>query len=165
MEKAIREIKGEPAPEEEVRPEIHLGIPAFIPEAYMADEHRRLVTYKRVSLSATDEDLDGIRDELLDCYGLVPPEVENLLAVIGIRNLLKGLKGRKMGYDGRAMSVFLQEKSPVDPVRIIEMYRRKIRGVQLTPDFKLTIPMPGLEGPEILTRARELLRELRAGNG
>jgi len=165
MEKAIREIKGEPAPEEEVRPEIHLGIPAFIPEAYMADEHRRLVTYKRVSLSATDEDLDGIRDELLDCYGLVPAEVENLFAVIGIRNLLKGLKGRKMGYDGRAMSVFLQEKSPVDPVRIIEMYRRKIRGVQLTPDFKLTIPMPGLEGPEILTRARELLRELRAGNG
>jgi len=165
MEKAIREIKGEPAPEEEVRPEIHLGIPAFIPEAYMADEHRRLVTYKRVSLSATDEDLDGIRDELLDCYGLVPPEVENLLAVIGIRNLLKGLKGRKMGYDGRAMSVFLQEKSPVDPVRIIEMYRRKIRGVQLTPDCKLTIPMPGLEGPEILTRARDLLRELRAGNG
>jgi transcription-repair coupling factor (superfamily II helicase) len=165
MEKAIREIKGEPAPEEEVRPEIHLGIPAFIPEAYMADEHRRLVTYKRVSLSATDEDLDGIRDELLDCYGLVPAEVENLLAVIGIRNLLKGLKGRKMGYDGRAMSVFLQEKSPVDPRRIIEMYRRKIRGVQLTPDCKLTIPMPGLEGPEILTRARELLRELRAGNG
>ena len=161
MEKAIREIKGEPAPEEEVRPEIHLGIPAFIPEAYMADEHRRLVTYKRVSLAATDEDLDGIRDELLDCYGLVPPEVENLLAVIGIRNLLKGLKGRKMGYDGRAMSLLLQEKSPVDPVRIIEMYRRKIRGVQLTPDFKLTIPMPGLEGPEILTRARELLRELR----
>ncbi|MCX5839143.1 MAG: transcription-repair coupling factor [Deltaproteobacteria bacterium] len=165
MEKAIREIKGEPAPEEEVRPEIHLGIPAFIPEMYMADEHRRLVTYKRISLAATDEDLDGIRDELLDCYGLVPPEVENLLSVIGIRNLLKGLKGRKMGYDGRAMSVFLQEKSPVDPVRIIEMYRRKIRGVQLTPDFKLTIPMPGLEGPEILTRARELLRELRVGNG
>jgi transcription-repair coupling factor (superfamily II helicase) len=165
MEKAIREIKGEPAPEEEVRPEIHLGIPAFIPEAYMADKHRRLVTYKRISLSATKEDLDGIRDELLDCYGIVPPEVENLLGVIGIRNLLKGLKGRKMGYDGRAMSVFLQEKSPVDPVRIIEMYRRKIRGVQLTPDFKLTVPMPGLEGPEILTRARELLRELRAGNG
>ncbi|MBN2438308.1 MAG: transcription-repair coupling factor [Deltaproteobacteria bacterium] len=164
MEKAIREIKGEPAPEEEIRPEIHLGVPAFIPEAYMADEHRRLVTYKRISLAATDEDLDGIREELLDCYGPVPPEVGNLLAVIAIRNLLQGLKGRKMGYDGRAMSVFLQEKSPVDPVRIIEMYRRKIRGVQLTPDFKLTVPMPGLEGLEILARARELLRDLRAAD-
>jgi len=161
MDKAIREIKGEPAPEEEVRPEIHLGIPAFIPEAYMADEHRRLVTYKRVSLASTDEELCGIRDELLDCYGLVPLEVENLLAVIGIRNLLKTLKGKKMGYDGKAMSVFLQEKSPVDPVRIIEMYRRKVRGVQLSPDLKLTIPMPGLAGSAVLTRARELLQELR----
>ncbi|MDO9229617.1 MAG: transcription-repair coupling factor [Syntrophales bacterium] len=161
MDKAIREIKGEPAPEEEVRPEIHLGIPAFIPEAYMADEHRRLVTYKRVSLTSTDEELDGIHDELLDCYGLVPLEVENLLAVIGIRNLLKTLKGKKMGYDGRAMSVFLQQKSPVDPVRIIEMYRRKVRGVQLSPDLKLTIPMPGLAGSAVLTRARELLQELR----
>jgi len=161
MDKAIREIKGEPAPEEEVRPEIHLGIPAFIPEAYMADEHRRLVTYKRVSLTSTDEELGGIRDELLDCYGLVPLEVENLLAVIGIRNLLKTLKGKKMGYDGRAMSVSLQEKSPVDPVRIIEMYRRKVRGVQLSPDLKLTIPMPGLAGSAVLTRARELLQDLR----
>ncbi|MEK7826417.1 MAG: DEAD/DEAH box helicase, partial [Thermodesulfobacteriota bacterium] len=165
MDKAIREIKGEPAPEEEVRPEIHLGIPAFIPEAYMADEHRRLVTYKRVSLTSTDEELCGIRDELLDCYGLVPLEVENLLAVIGIRNLLKTLKGKKMGYDGRAMSVFLQEKSPVDPVRIIEIYRRKVRGVQLSPDLKLTIPMPGLAGSAVLTRARELLQELRGCNG
>ncbi|MCE5265543.1 MAG: transcription-repair coupling factor [Deltaproteobacteria bacterium] len=161
MEKAIREIKGEPAPEEEPRPEIHLGLPAFIPEAYMDDEHQRLVTYKKVSLAASDEELAAIRAELLDCYGPIPPEVENLFAVIGIRNLLKGLKGKRMGYDGKLMSIFLQEKSPVDPRRIIELYRRKVRGVKLTPDHKLTIPMPGLEGAEILTRAKELLRELR----
>ena len=160
MDRAIREIKGEAPQEEEIKPEIHLGIPAFIPETYMADEHRRLVTYKKISLAATEEELAGIRAELLDCYGLVPPEVENLLSVIGIRNLLKVLKGKKMGYDGKVMTVFLQEKSPVDPLRIIEIYRRKVRGVQLTPDLKLTIPMPDLKGAEILTRARELLREL-----
>ncbi len=161
MEKAIREIKGEAPQEEEIKPEIHLGVPAFIPETYMADEHQRLVTYKKVSLAETDEELAGIRAELLDCYGLVPPEAENLLAVISIRNLLKTLKGKKMGYDGKAMSVFLQEKSPVDPARIIELYRRKVRGVQLTPDLRLTIPMPDLAGAAILTRARELLQELR----
>jgi len=162
MEKAIREIKGGPAEEEEVKPEILLGVPAFIPEAYMADEHRRLVTYKQVSLAASEEDLAAIREELIDCYGLIPPEVENLFSVIGIRNLLKALKGKRMGYDGKAMSVFLQETSPVDPRRIMELYRRKVRGVQLTPDLKLTIPMPDLTGTEILSRARELLEELRA---
>ncbi len=161
MEKAIREIKGEAPAEEEVKPEIHLGVPAFIPETYMADEHQRLVTYKRVSLAETDEELAGIRADLLDCYGLVPAEVENLLAVISVRNLLKTLKGKKMGYDGKAMSVFLQEKSPVDPGRIMELYRRKVRGVQLTPDLRLTIPMPDLAGAAIIARARELLQELR----
>ncbi len=160
MDKAIREIKGEAPQEEEIKPEIHLGIPAFIPETYMADEHRRLVTYKKVSLAATDEELAGIREELLDCYGAVPSEAENLLSVIGIRNLLKSLKGKKLGYDGKVMTVFLQEKSPVDPRRIIDLYRRKVRGVQLTPDLKLTIPMPDLKGTEILNRARELLLEL-----
>ena len=66
-----------------------------------------------------------------------------------------------MGYDGKVMTLFLQEKSPVDPLRIIELYRRKVRGVQLTPDLRLTIPMSGLEGAAILTRARELLQELQ----
>ena len=160
MDKAIREIKGEAPQEEEIKPEIHLGIPAFIPETYMADEHRRLVTYKKISLASTDEELAGIRAELLDCYGLIPPEVENLFSVIGIRNLLKILKGKKMGYDGKVMTLWLQEKSPVDPLRIIEIYRRKVRGVQLSPDLKLTIPMPDLKGADIPTRARELLREL-----
>jgi hypothetical protein len=67
-----------------------------------------------------------------------------------------------MGYDGKAMTVFLQEKSPVDPLRIIELYRRKVRGVQLSPDLKLTIPMPDLAEAQILSRARELLLELRS---
>ena len=66
-----------------------------------------------------------------------------------------------MGYDGDAMSVFLQEKSPVDPSRIMEICGRKIQGAHLTPDLKLTIPMPDLEGPDILARARELLLELK----
>jgi len=160
MDKAIREIKGEVPEQEEVKPEIHLGVPAFIPETYMADEHRRLVTYKKVSLAATDEELADIKEELCDCYGSLPPEAENLLSVIGIRNLLKTLKGKRVGYDGKVMTVFLQEISPVDPRRIIELYRRKVRGVHLTPDLKLTIPMPELRDTEILQRAKELLLEL-----
>jgi len=36
-------------PEEEIKPEINLGLPAFIPADYMPDEHQRLVTYKRIS--------------------------------------------------------------------------------------------------------------------
>jgi transcription-repair coupling factor (superfamily II helicase) len=162
MDKAIRDLKGMPADiDEDIRPEIHLGVPAFIPETYMPDEHQRLVAYKKISLAATDEELHAIREELCDRYGNPAVETENLIAVIRIRNLLKSIKGKKMGYNGKEVTLTLQENSPVDPMRIIELYNKKLRGVRLTPDHKLTVPVPALAGREILSRSYELIEELK----
>jgi len=106
MEKTIREIKGESLDEEDLMPEIQLGISAFIPEDYVRDVHQRLVLYKRISLAAHDGEIEQIKNELQDCYGEPPPFAYNLLQVISIRNCLKPLKGKKMGYDGKYMYVF-----------------------------------------------------------
>ena len=121
MERTIREIKGEARPIEEAKPEIHLGLPAFIPEDYMPDVHRRLITYKRLSMASTDEEIEKIREEIVDCHGFVPPEVENLLEVISIRNLLAVVKGKKMVYDGTKHADRFSRESPVNPSRIIEL--------------------------------------------
>jgi transcription-repair coupling factor (superfamily II helicase) len=146
MEKTIRELRGEPMPEEEIKPEINLGLPAFIPADYMSDEHQRLVTYKRISLAVTEEELSELRGELTDLYGFIPPEVDNLFEVIRIKNLLKSVKGKKMGYDGKSLFIFFHEKSPVDPAKLLELARKKIRGMKLTPDYKLYLSMPNLTG-------------------
>lgn len=160
MEKTIREIKGEKIPEDEVKPEIHLGLPAYIPEDYMPDKHRRLVTYKRLSTASTDEDLSKIREEIIDCYGFIPSEVENLFESISIRNLLKVIRGKKMGYNGENMLIEFHRDSPVNPSKIIELFRKKAKGVKLTPDFKLTVSMPALCAHEITVQAKELLQKL-----
>jgi transcription-repair coupling factor (superfamily II helicase) len=160
MEKTIREIKGEAIPEEEVVPEIHLGLPAFIPEEYMADVHRRLVTYKRISMADSNEELEEIRAELTDCFGYLPPEVTNLLDVIQLRNRLKEIRARKMGYDSKQLFIFFSADTPVEPERILSLARRRLRGLRLTPDYKLYIPFPGLQGKEILSTAGEVLRLL-----
>ncbi|KFZ44694.1 helicase, partial [Smithella sp. D17] len=117
MEKTVREIKGEKTAEEESMPEIQLGISAFIPEEYVQDVHHRLVLYKRISLAENEEDIDQIRSELQDCYGKPPQSVDNLLQVINIRNYLKPLKGKKMGYDGKYLYIFFLNTSPVDPAK------------------------------------------------
>ena len=160
MEKTILELKGERAPEEEVKPEINLGIPAFIPAGYMTDEHQRLVAYKRISLASIDEDLSDIKAEFLDCYGFIPQEVMNLFDVIRIRNLMKKIKGRKMSYDGKCFFIMLQPDSPIDPMKILEMTRKKNKGVTLTPDYKLYIQKEGLSEPDILPAAHRLLEAL-----
>ncbi len=157
MERTIREIRGEPRPVEEAKPEIHLGLPAFIPEDYMPDVHRRLVTYKRLSMASTDEDIEKVREEIVDCYGYVPPQVENLFDVIGIRNLLAVVKGKKMVYDGKNMLIDFSRESPVNASRIIELSRRKAAGMKLTPDFKLSVFMPDLRAGDITRQAKELL--------
>jgi transcription-repair coupling factor (superfamily II helicase) len=161
MEKTVRELKGEPVMKEEVKPEINLGIPAMIPSGYMPDEQRRLVTYKRVSLAAGEEELAEIRGELLDCYGYVPEEIDYLLEVIRIRNLLKVMKGKKMGYDGKQLVVVFQPDSPIDPARILVLSRTVAQGVKLTPDFKLIVPLPGLTGMKITATIKDLLRSLQ----
>ena len=160
MEKTIREIRGEKTEEEELMPEIQLGISAFIPEEYVQDVHQRLVLYKRISLAVNDEEINQIKNELQDCYGDLPPSAENLLRVISIRNCLKPLKGKKMGYDGKYMYIFFRDNSPVDPAKIIALYRKKIKELRFTPDYKLFVPAPKLPEKEILAQADLLLKML-----
>ena len=160
MERTIKELKGEKIPKEEITPEILLGLPAFIPDDYITDMHMRLVTYKRISMAATDGELDEIREELLDCYGFIVPQVENLLEIISIRNLLKNISGKKMEYDGENLSISFSKESPVEPEKIIELSRKKTSKIRFTPDFRLHIPIPSLDGDEVLRHAKGLLREL-----
>jgi transcription-repair coupling factor (superfamily II helicase) len=160
MEKTVREIKGEKTEEEELLPEIQMGISAYIPEEYVQDVHQRLVLYKRISLAGNDEEIIRIKDELRDCYGDLPSSVENLLRVISIRNCFKPLKGKKMGYDGKYMYIFFRENSPVDPAKIIALYSKKIKELRFTPDYKLFVPAPKLPEKEILHQADLLLKML-----
>ncbi len=160
MEKAIREIKGEENGEQELLPEIQLGVSAFIPEGYVQDVYQRLVLYKRISLAANDEEIDQIKSKLQDCYGSLPASAENLLQVISIRNSLKLLKGEKMGYNGKRLYIFFRNNSPVDPAKIIALYRKKIQELRFTPDHKLFVPAPNLSEKEILTQANLLLKML-----
>ncbi len=160
MEKTVREIKGDLAPVEEALPEIAMGISAFLPENYVQDVHQRLILYKRISHAENPEDLDALRSELADCYGPLPQTAENLLRVIGIRNVLKPLKAKKMGYDGKFFYLYFRESSPIDPAKIIALSRKKIKDLRLTPDFKLFWPAPGVTAPEILDQAEGLLKML-----
>ncbi|MCX5851572.1 MAG: transcription-repair coupling factor [Deltaproteobacteria bacterium] len=160
MEKAVSELRGEGAPADDISPEIRFRVPAFIPDDYIADMHSRLITYKEISAAAADAEIDEIRDTLRDRYGFVPPSLENLMEIIGIRNRLKSILAEAMEYDGRQFQVAFRKTSPVDPAKIVKLSRTAYRGLTLSPDLKLSVPLPGLTGTDILGRARELLMAL-----
>ncbi|OPY07847.1 MAG: Transcription-repair-coupling factor [Syntrophaceae bacterium PtaB.Bin038] len=162
MERAVRELRGDRMPEAEIKPEIHLGLAAFVPDSYVPDTHRRLVTYKKLSMAASDEELAEMRDEMQDCYGPLPREVESLVGVISLRNLMKGLMAEKMEYDGHHMILAIHRASPIDPLRLVALAKKKWKGMRFTPDHRLYVPMPDLPEERVIEAAKGLLGELAA---
>jgi transcription-repair coupling factor (superfamily II helicase) len=56
-------------------------VDANLPVEYLPGERLRLEAYRALASATTDERVDAVRAELLDRYGPIPPQVENLLAV------------------------------------------------------------------------------------
>ena len=100
MEEAVFEIKGEiSSTHTKVKPEINLKIEAYLPTTFIDDEAIRLSIYKRLALTQNGADVEKIKEELLDVYGTIPQQTENLFQVIRIRNKLAEMKALKMTYE------------------------------------------------------------------
>ncbi|PYX94814.1 MAG: transcription-repair coupling factor, partial [Acidobacteria bacterium] len=68
LERAVREMKGEAAPEE-AETQLNLGLNIRIPASYIPEENQRLRMYKRVAGVETESQLNDVRGELEDRYG------------------------------------------------------------------------------------------------
>jgi transcription-repair coupling factor (superfamily II helicase) len=58
--------------------QINLPIDAYLPETYVSDGALRLRLYRRLAGLISDDEIDDLRAELLDRFGPVPMEAENL---------------------------------------------------------------------------------------
>jgi transcription-repair coupling factor (superfamily II helicase) len=67
--------------EEQVEVKVDLPVDANLPVEYLPGERLRLEAYRALASATTDEAVDAVREELVDRFGPLPPQVENLLAV------------------------------------------------------------------------------------
>ncbi|MDN6511785.1 MAG: transcription-repair coupling factor [Acidipropionibacterium jensenii] len=85
---ALPAFRGDKA-EEEPEMRIELPVDANLPVDYVESERLRLEMYKRLAEVRSDQEVDAIRDELLDRYGPLPETVEALLGVARFRLLCR----------------------------------------------------------------------------
>jgi len=96
LAQAVREVKeARPkaeavTPEVEVSPVIELPLQAYLPDDYVPDETLRLKLYQRLAGLGSEEELEDLRQELEDRFGVLPPPTEELLYVLRIRLLSTG---------------------------------------------------------------------------
>jgi transcription-repair coupling factor (superfamily II helicase) len=94
LEEAIAKIRsgeaeGLPGDDGQWSPQINLGVPVLIPEAYVPDLDVRLGLYRRLSQLESKVDLEGFAAELIDRFGKLPREVNTLLLVVRIKAMCK----------------------------------------------------------------------------
>jgi transcription-repair coupling factor (superfamily II helicase) len=138
MEKALKEMRGEEVIEE-ITPEIHFRLPAFIPEDYVDDPGERLTLYRRLSLSRSDEEVEALREEVVDRFGRMPEEVARLIEVIKVKILLTRLSIRKFEETPTQLVLTFDQTTKVSPKQVVEFVHRGEGKYRFTPDSKLII--------------------------
>jgi transcription-repair coupling factor (superfamily II helicase) len=118
---------------------------------------QRLVLYKRLASAPDETDLERIRDEILDRYGPLPEEAANLLAVIRLKILARRLGVPTLDCVKGQLVVATDERSRVDPERLVNLLTQAGAGVHVTPDHRILAPAPGGGAKALLDSALELL--------
>ena len=98
LEDAVTALKAgidEPV-EEAWSPTIALGAPVTIPEDYVEDLTVRLGLYRRLSTLENDAEMESFGAELIDRFGPLPPEVEQLLKIVTIKILCRDTNVEKV---------------------------------------------------------------------
>jgi transcription-repair coupling factor (superfamily II helicase) len=161
LEETIDELRGK-AREAEVDPEIRLPVAAHLPNDYVNSVNQRLVLYKRLASCRDDVEIDRIRDELLDRYGSLPAEAENLFEVIRLK-----IRARRLGIatiDLRKGEIVLTaaQQSKVDPQRLLDLLHQAGGNLRVAPDHKIYATAPSGDASKLFAATRTLLNNLGA---
>jgi transcription-repair coupling factor (superfamily II helicase) len=139
---AVQEFKGDAEPElDEVR--IELPVDAHLPHDYIPSERLRLEMYKRLAEVRVDEEVDLLREEMVDRYGAPPVEVESLLLVARFRG-----RARRAGIGEVTLAGRNVRFAPVElpESRVVRLNRLYPKSIVKAPVKTVLVPRPGIPG-------------------
>ena len=135
LEETVRALRGQGTVEQPAPPEVVLDRPAHLPDGYVPDDDVKLDLYRRLARAATSSEIDGLRDELRERFGPLPPMAETLLdmarlrvmgAALGLQNVLvRGEEARLTFRPGTAPRL-AGLTSALDDVQLAAEVRRTV---------------------------------------
>ena len=139
--------------------EINLHMPALLPSEYCGDVHERLVLYKRLANCESLPELAGLKEELIDRFGLLPDAAQALLAVHRLRLETKPFGIRRLAVSSEGANIQFEPNPPIDPLKLIKLIQSR-REYKLAGQDKIKIERdcPGLE--QRLELIRGFLKEV-----
>jgi transcription-repair coupling factor (superfamily II helicase) len=166
LDRAVRKLKAGKAPELEgtvdVSTEVNLHVPALLPAAYCSDVHERLSLYKRLADAETREDLELLREELVDRFGELPEPARALVECHMVRIAARPLGVTRVDATHEAVQLQFMKNPPVDGAKVIDFIRKKGRHARLTGPEKLRVDAKLPEWQARAAAVKDILQQLAA---
>jgi transcription-repair coupling factor (superfamily II helicase) len=160
LDRAVREMKGEAAPEE-AETQLNLGLNIRIPAEYIAEENQRLRMYKRVAGIEKESQLADVGAELQDRYGEPPAAVRNLLDYASLKLLAVQVGVVAIERKGDLVTIKFRQNAVIDPAKLAKFVSSQ-KGAQFTPDGMLRFSLKTAAPAEVLDQLRSLLEGMSA---
>lgn len=131
LDEVMREMQGSKLPMEENIEDIQIDInvSSYIPDSYIENSDMKINIYQDIALCKNEEEIMDITDEIIDRFGSMPKEVENLLEIARIKNLCRNSGINKISQrHGSVVFYFLPDKFNMDNLsKIIETFKNTIK--------------------------------------
>jgi len=158
LDRAVREMKGEAAPEEAAT-QLNLGLNIRIPVEYIPEENQRLRMYKRVAGIETESQLSDVGSELQDRYGEPPAAIRNLLDYASLKLLCMQVGATAIDRKRDLVSIKFRQNAAIEPGKLARFVSSQ-RGAQFTPDGVLKFSLKATAADSVLSLLRDLIEEL-----
>ncbi|EGU46942.1 transcription-repair coupling factor [Vibrio ichthyoenteri ATCC 700023] len=119
---ALREGK-EPSLDDLLREqtEVEMRIPALLPEDYIPDVNTRLSMYKQIASVADNDELNNLKVELIDRFGLLPDAAKNLLSVSELKLSAAKLKVKKIEAHDKGGYIEFYPDADINPMYLVRL--------------------------------------------
>jgi transcription-repair coupling factor (superfamily II helicase) len=151
MEEAVSELKGEPVTAS-LEPEINLNMSAFLSESYIPDIDQRLSAYRRLAKMKDLKEIAEFKAELIDRYGVLPPEGANLLLKIMLKVLAIKAGVKRLDVTENQLLLYFSEDHQKNPAGITDMILSDPERFQLTPAHVLKVSLSKRSGTLVQTK-------------
>ena len=140
LEEAVAEARAGSAGEEAegaFSPQINVGATVLIPEGYVGDLNLRMALYRRLAEITESDDIDAFAAELIDRFGEIPEEVEQLLTVIRIKLACLAANIAKLDAGPKGITVAFHKDRFPNPQGLVAFISKQGAATKLRPDHTL----------------------------
>jgi transcription-repair coupling factor (superfamily II helicase) len=141
-------------------PQINTGAAVLIPEHYVPDLNVRLALYRRLSDAERPEDREALAAEMIDRFGPLPEETDQLLKVVAIKGLCRQANVAKIDVGPKGAVVSFRDNHFAHPTALVAYIQKNPAVWRFRPDQTVLIKGEWENPDARLSAAERILTEL-----